>query len=53
MTALNIVAIAWTLLNPAVDGAIVGFRRADQVDPLIAGASLQLSDDDVALIQDA
>ena len=25
------VAVAWTLRNPAVDGAIVGFRRPDQV----------------------
>ena len=26
------VAVAWTLRNPAVDAAIVGFRRPDQVD---------------------
>ena len=32
------VAIAWTLRNPAVDGAIVGLRRPDQVDELIDGA---------------
>jgi len=37
------VAIAWTLANPAVDGAIVGFRRPDQVDPLIAAAGLELA----------
>jgi aryl-alcohol dehydrogenase-like predicted oxidoreductase len=30
------VAVAWTLENPAVDGAIVGFRRPDQVDPILA-----------------
>jgi aryl-alcohol dehydrogenase-like predicted oxidoreductase len=52
-TTPGAVAIAWTLLNPAVDGAIVGFRRPDQVDPLIAAASLELSADDVALIQGA
>jgi aryl-alcohol dehydrogenase-like predicted oxidoreductase len=44
------VAVAWTLRNPAVDGAIVGFRRPDQVDPLVAAAGLELSDDDVAEI---
>jgi aryl-alcohol dehydrogenase-like predicted oxidoreductase len=50
-TTPGAVAIAWALLNPAVDGAIVGFRRPDQVDPLVAAASLQLSVDDLALIR--
>jgi hypothetical protein len=27
----------WTLRHPAVDGAIVGFRRPDQVDPIVPG----------------
>ncbi len=36
------VAIAWTLRNPAVDGAIVGLRRPEQLDELIAGATLEL-----------
>jgi aryl-alcohol dehydrogenase-like predicted oxidoreductase len=40
------VAVAWTLRNPAVDGAIVGFRRPDQVDPILPGAELELSDED-------
>jgi aryl-alcohol dehydrogenase-like predicted oxidoreductase len=44
------VAVAWTLANPAVDGAIVGFRRPDQVEPLLAAAGLELSDDDLAEI---
>src|SRR5689334_18939405 len=39
------VAVAWTLRNPAVDGAIVGFRRPDQVDPIVAAADLELGDD--------
>jgi aryl-alcohol dehydrogenase-like predicted oxidoreductase len=43
-------AIAWTLRNPAVDGAIVGFRRPDQVDPLLPAANLRLTDEDVAEI---
>jgi aryl-alcohol dehydrogenase-like predicted oxidoreductase len=38
------VAVAWTLRNPAVDGAIVGFRRPDQVDPILAGADLDVTD---------
>jgi aryl-alcohol dehydrogenase-like predicted oxidoreductase len=45
------VAVAWTLRNPAVDGAIVGFRRPVQVDPILAAASLELSDDDIAIIE--
>jgi aryl-alcohol dehydrogenase-like predicted oxidoreductase len=49
-TTPGAVAIAWTLRNPAVDGAIVGFRRLDQVDPLLPGAGLRLTDEDVAEI---
>jgi aryl-alcohol dehydrogenase-like predicted oxidoreductase len=45
------VAVAWTLRHPAVDGAIVGFRRPDQVDPIVPAAELELSDDDVAEIE--
>jgi len=44
-------AVAWTLRTPAVDGAIVGFRRPDQVDAIIAAANLELSDEDVAEIE--
>ena len=47
------VAIAWTLRNPAVDGAIVGLRRPDQVDELMAAATLELSDEDAAEIEGA
>jgi aryl-alcohol dehydrogenase-like predicted oxidoreductase len=45
------VAVAWTLRNPAVDGAIVGFRRPDQVDPIVVAANLELSGEDVAEIE--
>jgi aryl-alcohol dehydrogenase-like predicted oxidoreductase len=45
------VAVAWTLRNPAVDGAIVGFRRPDQVDPIVPAANLELTDEDVAEIE--
>jgi aryl-alcohol dehydrogenase-like predicted oxidoreductase len=40
------VAIAWTLRNPAVDAAIVGLRRPDQVGELLAAATLDLTDQD-------
>ncbi len=45
------VAVAWTLRNPAVDGAITGFRRPDQVDPILAAAGLELTDQDIAEIE--
>jgi aryl-alcohol dehydrogenase-like predicted oxidoreductase len=45
------VAVAWTLRNSAVDGAIVGFRRPDQVDPILPAASLELTDEDLAEIE--
>jgi aryl-alcohol dehydrogenase-like predicted oxidoreductase len=44
------VAVAWTLRDPAVDGAIVGFRRPDQVEPLVAAANLELTDADLDTI---
>ncbi len=52
-TTPGAVAVAWTLRHPAVDGAIVGFRRPDQVDPIMAAATLQLSAEDVAAIESA
>ena len=36
------IAIAWTLRNPAVDGAIVGMRKPEQVRELLGAASLVL-----------
>jgi aryl-alcohol dehydrogenase-like predicted oxidoreductase len=50
-TTPGAVAVAWTLRNPAVDGAITGFRRADQVDPILAAANLELTDQDIAEIE--
>ena len=41
------VAIAWTLRHPAVTAAIVGARRAEQLDGIVGAADLELSDDDV------
>jgi len=37
------VAIAWTLHNPAVTGAIVGMRNPKQVAGVIGAATFQLS----------
>jgi aryl-alcohol dehydrogenase-like predicted oxidoreductase len=51
-TTPGAVAVAWTLRNPSVDGAIVGFRRPDQVDPILAAAGLELSDAETAEIED-
>jgi aryl-alcohol dehydrogenase-like predicted oxidoreductase len=44
------VAVAWTLRNPAVDGAIVGLRRPDQVDSLVAAAGLWLEHGEVSAL---
>jgi aryl-alcohol dehydrogenase-like predicted oxidoreductase len=52
-TVPGAVSIAWTLRNPAVDGAIVGFRSPEQVDPLIEAANLELADDDISTIEGA
>jgi aryl-alcohol dehydrogenase-like predicted oxidoreductase len=41
------VAVAWTLAWPGVSGAIVGARNAAQVDGWIAGASVQLTPEDL------
>jgi len=45
------VAIAWTLHNPAVTGAIVGARRPDQVDDVVAAANFQLTQSDISEIE--
>jgi aryl-alcohol dehydrogenase-like predicted oxidoreductase len=50
-TSVGAVAVAWALTNGAVDGAIVGFRHPEQVDPIVGAANLELSDDDVAEIE--
>jgi aryl-alcohol dehydrogenase-like predicted oxidoreductase len=50
-TAPGAIAVAWALRNPAVDGAIVGFRRPDQVDAIVRAANLDLDEEDVAFIE--
>jgi aryl-alcohol dehydrogenase-like predicted oxidoreductase len=47
------VAIAWTLDNPAVAGAIVGFRDAKQVLGIIGAADFRLSASEIAEIENA
>jgi aryl-alcohol dehydrogenase-like predicted oxidoreductase len=45
------VAIAWTLRNAAVTGAIVGARKPEQVDDVVAAAGFDLTQSDVAEIE--
>jgi aryl-alcohol dehydrogenase-like predicted oxidoreductase len=44
------VAIAWTLRNPAITGAIVGARSAEQVEGWVGAATLKLDEADFARI---
>jgi aryl-alcohol dehydrogenase-like predicted oxidoreductase len=46
------VAIAWTLRNPAVTGAIVGARNARQADGVMRAGDLRLNDKEVNEIED-
>ncbi len=46
------VAIAWTLRNPAVTGAIVGARNARQADGVMRAGEFRLSDKEVNEIED-
>jgi aryl-alcohol dehydrogenase-like predicted oxidoreductase len=41
------VAIAWTLRNPAISGAIVGGRSATQVEGFVGAADFRLTDEEV------
>jgi aryl-alcohol dehydrogenase-like predicted oxidoreductase len=44
-------AIAWTLRNPAVTGAIVGARDAAQVDGVMSTMDLALTDGEAAELE--
>jgi aryl-alcohol dehydrogenase-like predicted oxidoreductase len=46
------VAIAWTLRHPGVTAAIVGARRADQVDGITGAADFRLDAHEVAHIEE-
>lgn len=45
-------AVAWTLANPAVDVAIVGARRPDQIEGTAPAAEFNLSEEDLREIED-
>lgn len=46
------VAVAWVLRDPVVSGAIVGFRRFDQVGGILpAAAELELTSEEIAFIE--
>jgi aryl-alcohol dehydrogenase-like predicted oxidoreductase len=45
------VAIAWTLLNPAVTGAIIGVRSAEQARGIAGAANVHLNTDDILEIE--
>lgn len=45
------VAIAWALRNPAVTGAIVGARDAEQVEGNVGAAELHLTEEEIAEIE--
>ncbi len=45
------VAIAWTLRNPAVTGAIVGARNAKQVEGNVDASTLRLTNKEIAKIE--
>ncbi len=48
----GVVAIAWTLRHPGVTGAIVGSRRPQQVDGIIAAAEFRLTNSEAAEIEE-
>jgi aryl-alcohol dehydrogenase-like predicted oxidoreductase len=47
----GVIAIAWTLHNPAVTAAIVGGRNAKQVEGVIPAATFRLSEEEFGEIQ--
>ena len=46
------VALAWTLNNPAVTAAIVGLRRADQVNGTVGALEFRLTSGEIAEIEE-
>jgi aryl-alcohol dehydrogenase-like predicted oxidoreductase len=48
----GVVAVAWTLRQPAVTAAIVGARRPEQVDGTIKAAAFRLSPEEISLIDE-
>ncbi|MGC1299821.1 MAG: aldo/keto reductase [Alloacidobacterium sp.] len=48
----GVVAIAWTLRQPAITAAIVGARRPDQIDGILPAATFRLSQEEIARIEE-
>jgi aryl-alcohol dehydrogenase-like predicted oxidoreductase len=48
----GVVAIAWTLRNPAITAAIVGGRSAEQVEGMVPALEFRLSDEEFGRIND-
>ncbi len=46
------VALAWLLRNPVVTAPIVGATRAEHLDDAVAAVDLELSDDEVATLEE-
>ena len=49
-TTVAAVAVAWTLGVPGITSAIVGARRPDQVDSLVAAGTVELDHDDMTVV---
>jgi aryl-alcohol dehydrogenase-like predicted oxidoreductase len=52
-TTLPVLVVAWTIATDGVTAAIVGARRPEQVDGWLPSGDLRLSDDALAVIEDA
>jgi len=50
-TTPGAIAVAWTLLNPAVTGAIVGSRSAKQAEGVMKAGDIKLTAQDIAQIE--
>jgi aryl-alcohol dehydrogenase-like predicted oxidoreductase len=48
----HVVAIAWTLANPAMSSAIVGVRRLEHLEGLDRAAALQLDEETMARLEE-
>jgi aryl-alcohol dehydrogenase-like predicted oxidoreductase len=51
-TAPAQVALAWLLAQPTVSAPIVGATRAEHLDDAVAAVSLQLDEDEIALLEE-
>jgi aryl-alcohol dehydrogenase-like predicted oxidoreductase len=52
-TSPGAVAVAWTLHNPAVTGAIVGARKPEQVNDMVAAAEIRLTQSELKEVENA